>query len=237
MGLVNLAIIAVFAIFVLAGVYKGFIWNLAVLGASLLSFLIAFIFMGPVSRLIASNQGVYSAMLSYTEGKEDIYDVDLVNREITSLTNAEIDEIMERSNLPFPFMDRVRENILSEALKDRGVVTLGDYFNQSKVMVFVNIISFILIYLISRVILTVLISWADYSFKFPKLRIPLTDQIAGGAIGFIRGMLDVSVIFMVTPVVLTVLPFEQIEDMLTNSTLASFLYNSNIILRMIPGVL
>ncbi|MBR0135711.1 MAG: CvpA family protein, partial [Clostridia bacterium] len=102
MGLVNLAIIAVFAIFVLAGVYKGFIWNLAVLGASLLSFLIAFIFMGPVSRLIASNQGVYSAMLSYTEGKEDIYDVDLVNREITSLTNAEIDEIMERSNLPFP---------------------------------------------------------------------------------------------------------------------------------------
>lgn len=237
MGLVNLAIIGVFAVFVLAGVYKGFLWNLAALGASVLALLTALIFMNSVSKLIVKNQGIYSAMLSYTEGKEDIYDVDLVNREISSLTNAEIDEIMERSNLPFPFMERVRENILSEALKDRGIVTLGDYFNQSKVMVFVNIISFILIYVAARIILTVLISWADYAFKFPKLRIPLTDQVAGGAVGFIRGIIDVSVVFMVTPVILTVLPFDQIQDMLTNSALASFLYNSNLILRLIPGVL
>ncbi|MBR3297875.1 MAG: CvpA family protein [Clostridia bacterium] len=237
MGIMNLAIIAVFALFVLAGVYKGFLWNLAALGASVLSLLIAFIFMGSVSRLIANNQGIYSAMLSYTEGREDIYNVDLVDRDITTLTNAEIDEIMERSNLPFPFRDRVRDNIMSEALKSRGVTTLGEYFNQSKVMVFVNIVSFILIYLISRILLTVLISWADYSYRFPKLRIPLTDQIAGGAVGFIRGLIDVSVVFMVTPVVLTVLPFDQIEELISGSTLATFLYNSNLILRLIPGVL
>ena len=35
MEIVNLAIIAVFAIFVLAGVYKGFLWNLAALGADI----------------------------------------------------------------------------------------------------------------------------------------------------------------------------------------------------------
>ena len=237
MGIVNLAIIAVIAVFVLAGVYKGFLWNLAALGATIVSLLIALIFMRPMSKLIVSNQSLYSSMLSYTEGREDIYDVDLVNREITSLTNAEIDEIMERSNLPFPFMQRVHDNILSEALKDRGIITLGDYFNESKVMVFINIISFILIYIISRIILTVLISWVDYSIKFPKLRIPLTDQTAGGAVGFIRGLIDVSVVFMITPVVLTVLPFDQIQDMLTSSTLASFLYNSNLLLRLIPGVL
>ena len=237
MEIVNLAIIAVFAIFVLAGVYKGFLWNLAALGATIVSLLIALIFMRSMAKLIVANQSLYSAMLSYTEGKEDIYDVDLVNRDITTLTNAEIDEIMERSNLPFPFMQRVHDNILSEALKDRGITTLGDYFNESKVIVFINIISFIIIYMISRILLTVLISWLDYSVRFPKLRIPLTDQIAGGAVGFIRGLIDVSVVFMITPVVLTVLPFDQIQDMITNSTLASFLYNSNLLLRLIPGVL
>lgn len=237
MEIVNLAIIAVFAIFVLAGVYKGFLWNLAALGATIVSLLIALIFMRSMAKLIVANQSLYSAMLSYTEGREDIYDVDLVNRDITTLTNAEIDEIMERSNLPFPFMQRVHDNILSEALKDRGITTLGDYFNESKVIVFINIISFIIIYMISRILLTVLISWLDYSVRFPKLRIPLTDQIAGGAVGFIRGLIDVSVIFMITPVVLTVLPFDQIQDMITNSTLASFLYNSNLLLRLIPGVL
>ena len=163
MEIVNLAIIAVFAIFVLAGVYKGFLWNLAALGATIVSLLIALIFMRSMAKLIVANQSLYSAMLSYTEGKEDIYDVDLVNRDITTLTNAEIDEIMERSNLPFPFMQRVHDNILSEALKDRGITTLGDYFNESKVIVFINIISFIIIYMISRILLTVLISWLDYS--------------------------------------------------------------------------
>lgn len=237
MGIVNLAIIAIFAVFVLAGIYKGFLWNLATLVASLLSLLIALLFMRSVSKLIVANNSLYSAMLSYTEGKEDIYDVDLVNRDIATLTNAEIDEIMARSNLPFPFLQRVQDNILTDALKDRGVSTLGDYFNESKVIVFVNIISFILLYMASRIILTVLISWADYSLKFPKLRIPLTDQIAGGAVGFIRGLIDVSVVFMITPVVLTVLPFDQIEELLSNSTFASFLYNSNLILRLIPGVL
>ncbi len=236
MGILDFAIIAVFAIFVLAGVYKGFLWNFAALCASVLSLLIALIFMGSVAKLITANQGIYSAMLSYTEGREDVYDVDLVDRDITTLTNAEIEEIMLRSNLPFPFRQRVHENILSEALKDRGVTTLGEYFNQSKVIVFVNIVSFILVYMIARIVLTVLISWADYSLKFPKLRIPLTDQIAGGAVGFIRGLIDVSVVFMITPVVLTVLPFEQIEELLTSSALASFLYNSNLILRLIPGV-
>lgn len=237
MGLVTLAIIAIFAIFVLAGVYKGFLWNAATLASSLISLLLAWLFMGSVANSIVNNKTLYSAMLSYTEGAEYIYDVDLVPADITTLSNARIDEIMERSNLPFPFAQRVHENILNEALKDRGIVTLGDYFNESMVIAVINIISFIIVYAVSRLVLTVFISWADYAFKFPRLRIPLTDQLTGGAVGFIRGLIDVSVIFMVTPIVLTVLPFDQIEELLTGSTLASFLYKSNLILMLIPGVL
>lgn len=233
MGIIDIIIIALFALFFLSGFRKGFIWNISALGASIVSLVLAFLLMGSVSRLIVNNGVIYNAMLSYTEGSEAIYDIELVDKDITSLTNEQIDEVMERSDLPFPLRDRVYDNIMSEALRDSGITTLGDYFNESMVLTFVNIVSFLLIYFISRIVLTFLICWLDYSIKFPRLRIG--DSIVGSAIGLVRGVIDISVVFMVVPIVLTVLPFDAIEEMISSSAMASFLHTSNIFLKLIPG--
>jgi Colicin V production protein. len=233
MGILGLAIIAIIGLFFLAGLYKGFIWNLAALGVSVIALLAAYLLMGTVSKAFVKDKGLYNAMLSYTEGSEAIYDVELVDRDIDSLSNDEIDEVIKRANLPFPLGERVRENIMNEEFKSSGITTLGEYFNESLVLSVINIISFILIYLILRVVLTFVVSWVDYSFKFPCLRI--LDGPVGGAIGIVRGFVDISVIFMLVPIVLTVLPFDGIADMIENSAIASFLHNSNIFLKLIPG--
>ena len=226
MGILGLAIIAIIGLFFLAGLYKGFIWNLATLGVSIIALLAAYLLMGPVSQAFVKDKGLYNAMLSYTEGSEAIYDVELVDRDIASLSNEEIDEVINRANLPFPLDERVRENIMNEAFKSSGITTLGDYFNES-------IISFILVYLILRVVLTFVVSWLDYSLKFPCLRI--FDGPVGGAIGIVRGFIDISVLFMLVPIVLTVLPFDVIEELISKSAIASFLHRSNIFFKLIPG--
>lgn len=235
MGILGLAVIGIIGIFLLAGIYKGFLWNLATLGAMIVSLMLAALFMGGVSRAIVKNETLYSAMLSYTEGAEAIYDVELVDREITSLSNSEIDEIMERSNLHFPLRDRVYANIMSEALKDRGATTLGEYFNESIVLVIINILSFLIVYFVSRVVLTFLISWLDYSFKFPRLR--RLDPVAGAAVGVVRGIIDLTIIFMISPIVLTILPFDQIEELFAASKVATYFHRSNILLKLIPGTI
>ena len=130
--------------------------------------------------------------------------------------------------------DRVYENIMDEAFKDRGITTLGDYFNESIVHSIINIVSFICIYFVARILLTFLICWLDYSLRFPRLR--LGDSIVGSALGLVRGFVDVLVVFMVVPILLTVLPFDSIETMITESAMASFLHTSNIFLKLIPGV-
>ena len=162
------------------------------------------------------------------------YDVELVKSDIKSLSNSEIDEVMSRSNLAYPLKERVYENIMTEAFKAEGITTLGDYFNESIVRVIINIVAFIVVYLAVRVLFTFVICWLDYAFIFPQLR--KVDFIIGGAVGLARSIIGICVIFMLMPIILTVLPFDAIEQLISSSAIASFFYQSNILLKLIPGV-
>ena len=83
------------------------------------------------------------------------------------------------------------------------------------------------------VISTFLICWYDYTFKFKKLR--KFDWLVGGGIGLLRGILGLSIIFMLIPIVLTVLDFDVIREMFEENIFASFFHKSNLQLRLIPG--
>ena len=98
----------------------------------------------------------------------------------------------------------------------------------------INIISFLMIYLILRIVSTYIMSWLDYSFKFFVLK--KYDWIAGAAIGLIRGILGIAVIFTIMPIVLTVLNFDAVREMVETNALASFFHNKNLILMIIPGI-
>ena len=133
-------------LYFVSGMYKGFVWSASTLGVSIVACLLAFLLMGTVSNSIIKNEKLYNSMLSYTEGSEAIYDVELVKSDIKSLSNSEIDEVMSRSNLAYPLKERVYENIMTEAFKAEGITTLGDYFNESIVRVIINIVAFIVVY-------------------------------------------------------------------------------------------
>lgn len=232
--MLTIIIIFIIALYFLSGMYKGLIWNLSVLASSLVSCILALLLMFPVAALFRNNKVIYNSMLSYTEGAESIYDVELRKVNISELTDEELDVVMNKSNLVFPFRDRVYKNIINERFKDIGINTLGDYFNESMVRVMINIISFLMIYLILRIVSTYIMSWLDYSFKFFVLK--KYDWIAGAAIGLIRGILGIAVIFTIMPIVLTVLNFDAVREMVETNALASFFHNKNLILMIIPGI-
>lgn len=232
--MLTIIIIFIIALYFLSGMYKGLIWNLSVLASSLVSCILALLLMFPVAALFRNNKAIYNSMLSYTEGAESIYDVELRKVNISELTDEELDVVMNKSNLVFPFRDRVYKNIINERFKDIGINTLGDYFNESMVRVMINIISFLMIYLILRIVSTYIMSWLDYSFKFFVLK--KYDWIAGAAIGLIRGILGIAVIFTIMPIVLTVLNFDAVREMVETNALASFFHNKNLILMIIPGI-
>ena len=129
----------------------------------------------------------------------------------------------------------IADNIARESFAENGITTLGDYFNQTIVIVFINILVFIAMFAIIRIILAFIINGVDYALTLPKLRV--ADRAIAGGIGLIRGILAVFLLFMLLPIVLIVLQgkFAFLTDMVNDSMMAKFFYRTNFLLSMMPG--
>ena len=234
MNLIDLAVIGILALFALAGYYRGFLTTLFNLGAYIVSAVLALIFMPLAANGIKSSESLYNMMLYYTEGSEYIVNAEYVRANISSLGSTELSEILTTARLPYPMGKEIASNIAKEAFAGQGIVTLGEYFNQTIVCVFINILMFLLIFSIVRAILAFIINGMDYAWTFPVLR--SGDSLLGLCLGVLRGMFALFLIFMLLPIALTVLgQFEQIQSLVEGSFFAEFLYRSNVLLALMPG--
>ncbi len=235
MNLLDLAIVAILALFMLSGLYKGFLSTVLNIGAYIVSWLIGLIFMPLAAGGVKLNESLYSMMLYYTEGSEFINDIELSRTPISSISTSQLSSIISESDLPYPMGKEIPNNVANEAFADQGVTTLGDYFNQTIVCVFINILVFLFIFAIVRTLLALIIDGVDYAWVLPKLR--KSDALLGGCVGIIRGMLAVFLIFMLLPILLTVLgDFDVVRDFIDGSFFVPFFYRSNFLLGLIPGV-
>ncbi|MBQ9833268.1 MAG: CvpA family protein [Clostridia bacterium] len=235
MNLLDIAILAVLFFFMLSGFYKGFLSTALSTGAYIVSWLISIIFLPLAANGIKLNADLYNMMLYYTEGSEFINDIELSRAPISSISSSQLSEIITQSDLPYPMGKEIPSNIANEVFADQGITTLGDYFNQTIVCVFINILVFLFMFVIIRCILALIINGVDYAWVFPKLQ--KGDALLGGCVGLIRGMLAVFLLFMLLPIMLTVLgDFEIIRDFIDGSFFTPFFYRSNFLLSLIPGV-
>ncbi len=231
-NLLDIAVIAVLVLFVAAGVYRGFFCTALSLGAYLLSCLLAFLLMPLVSGLVTDNTELYNTMLYYTEGSEFVQDVALSRTSISSLSSEQLGGVISHANLPNPMGERISENIAKETFASQGIDTLGDYFNQTIVNVFINILSFLVVFAILRLLLAFVIHGVDYARGgYPQLQ--RMDGVIAGAVGLIRGFLALFVVFMLAPICVIVL--SQAEAFISESVFGGFFYQSNFLLSLIPG--
>ena len=112
------------------------------------------------------------------------------------------------------------------------MTTLGDYFNQTIVCVVINILALLLLFTILRLLFGFVIRGIEYGRGgFPVLS--RGDGIIGAGVGLIHGVLLLFVIFMIVPVLLTVLP--KLYDFLSESFFGEFFYKANFLLSIIPS--
>ena len=184
MNLLDYAILAIFAAFLLSGVYKGFLSTLLSIGCYIVSWLIGIICIPFGASAVKNSETLFNMMLYYTEGSEYIKDAELARAAVSSLSTAEINTIVANADVPYPMGKRILENIASEAFAAEGVTTLGDYFNQTIVCVFINILVFLLVFAVVRIILAFIMGGVDYAWKLPQLR--AGDGVLGGGLARAR---------------------------------------------------
>ncbi|MGN0780237.1 MAG: hypothetical protein ACI4N5_01015 [Christensenellales bacterium] len=235
MNLIDIAVIGVLALFILHGIYKGFLPTLLSIGAYILAWLAAIVMLPVGSNSIRGSEKLFNTMLYYTEGSEYVNDVELARKSIDEISTDTLNAVFAKADLPYPMAKNIADNIARESFAENGITTLGDYFNQTIVIVFINILVFIAMFAIIRIILAFIINGVDYAWTLPKLRV--ADRAIAGGIGLIRGILAVFLLFMLLPIVLIVLQgkFAFLTDMVNDSMMAKFFYRTNFLLSMMPG--
>ena len=235
MNLLDIAVLAVLVLFVLHGIYRGFLPTLLSIGAYILAWLVAIVLLPVGSNAIRSNEKLFNTMLYYTEGSEYVGNVELSKTNINEISTATLNDVFSNADLPYPVAKNIADNIAKEQFADSGIVTLGDYFNQTIVSLFINILVFLLLFALMRIVLAFIINGIDYAWTLPQLR--MADRAIAGGLGLVRGILAVFLLFMLLPLVLIVLQgkFKFITDIVNSSITAKFFYKSNFLLGMMPG--
>lgn len=236
MNLLDYAVIAVLVFFLLNGIYRGFLSTLLSVGAYILAWLAAILLLPVGTNIITGNEKLFNMMLYYTEGSEYIYDIELSRQSINLMGTDTLNEVFAKADLPYPMAKNIADNIARESFAAKGVSTLGDYFNETIVIVFINILVFLVIFAAVRLVISFVINGVDYAWTLPLLR--TGDGVIGAGMGIVRGILAVFLLFMLLPIMLVVLQgkFAFLTELVENSATAKFFYRSNFLLSMMPGV-
>lgn len=234
MNLIDIVALLILAICVLGGYYRGFISTGLNILAGIFSFLIALALVPAVSGVVKEHETLYNSILYYTEGSEYVAktSVELIRTPISELPGERIEEVIRNASMPNPMGRAVGRNIARQAFAAEDITTLGDYFNLTIVSVFLNILSILAVFFVIRILLALLIRGIDYGRGgYPVL--VQWDGAIGAGLGLIDGILLLFVLFMLIPIVLTVLP--KFYELLSDSAFGEFFYQANFLLYFVPA--
>ncbi|HNW87287.1 MAG TPA: CvpA family protein [Candidatus Limiplasma sp.] len=232
MNVIDYGIIGVIALCVLFGFYRGFIQSLLNLGGCLLSFAGSFWLFPKLSDALSANTGIVRMISSYTDSGSILGDLDLSSQAVTTLSASNINAIVAKANLPEPIGKLLQANLTEKVFSPLGnlATSVGDYVNQTILSVSINVLCFILCFLACFIIITVLINLVKSVFRFPVLK--QLDWLAGGAFGFLVGCVLCFIVFTAMPLLQSVIPISQFQDLINQSTLAKVFENGNLIVSI-----
>ena len=137
-------------------------------------------------------------------------------------------------NLPAPLDSILQVNLENLVYGTQGATaTVSDYVSQTILQASINIICFLVCFVGLFIVISLGLNLIRAVFRFPVLK--QLDSLAGGIFGLLRGLLICLVLFTLVPLVQTMVPLEMINEVLSDSALASMFMNGNLITAIMNG--
>ena len=234
MNLIDLAIFVVLLLSVVFGLYKGFIKTVSGIVAFFASWIIAFSFYPMLASSISHIPDLVSKVKYYTTDSSRIGDY--ADTAVNSLADeTAITKTIKKIGIPAPIDNLLKKNIMNQSFEDKKITTIGQYFNETVTSFAINVLSFLIIFLVVRLLCIFVLHAIDYAMKLPILS--HFNGLLGGIFGFLSGLLLLFVIFSVLPVFFSAVPSPSIEKLVDQSFLARLFYKANIINGILKGTL
>jgi uncharacterized membrane protein required for colicin V production len=233
LNIVDIVIIAILGLSVLVGLYRGFISSVASMGSCLLSLGLSFWLSPKLAALIRTNPDILKTLASYTDAATKLGDQALASTGVADLTPGTISQIMSKVSLPAPLDSLLQSNLQNKVFGLNADV--GTYVSQTIVGAILNVLCFVACFVVLLVVLHFVINFLKVVFKFPVLK--QLNSLAGGLLGLLRGALLCFVAFALLPLVQTILPLQQVNELVEASALAPLFNSGNLILAIMNGKL
>jgi uncharacterized membrane protein required for colicin V production len=231
---INYILLFLIAIYVLQGIHKGFLMSLSATAGMGASWLIASAITPILSAQIAKGS-TYSFLLYMTDVSDKVSSVELARTSVQSLSPEQIKDVVDHANLPMPFGDALSANMNHLAFASQSsITTVADYLNHTVANITVNIISFLILYILARVFITLIVTSMHYAAPFPALR--NFDGMVGGVLGGVRGFCAMYAVVIILPVILLLISDAAFTQSINSSVLLTFFYKTNFLYGFISGV-
>jgi uncharacterized membrane protein required for colicin V production len=231
MNIVDIVIFLIMSVSIIFGMYNGLVLSALHTVSFFLSWLLSLILYPALTNTLMERfPKLLNAVTLYTEGSAQIPTVEERMTEISSVTLEKLTIILEKIQLPNPFT-RILLNDFS--LNTEGVRTLGEYFDSTMAITVINIFSFLILFMLIKIIFVVIISIGKTVVDLPVLK--KYDSLAGGGLSIIRGVFMVYLVFALIPIVIVLAPVDLIKEFLDGSKFADFFLNSNIFSNFVKG--
>ena len=216
----------------LFGLYRGFIQSVLSLGGSLLSIVGSFLLYPHLADIVASNTDITRMISTYTDSQSLLGDLDLSSQAVSGLAGDAITQVVQKANLPTPIDTLLQHNLSAQVFRPLGslATNVGDYVNQTILSVSINVLCFLLCFVACFIVVHILINLVRAVFRFPVLT--HLDWLAGGAFGFLVGVLLCYVCFTVLPLLESVIPIEDFRTLADQSVLAKSFSESGLIVSI-----
>jgi len=234
MNPVDWVILGILAVSVLFGMYRGFIASVASMGGCLISLAASFWLSPRVAEFLETNTTLSSTLMSYADAATRLKDSALSSLKVAGLSTENISTILSRASLPAP-LDKLLQNNLEQQVYSTANIPqdVGHYVTQTIVSALMNVICFVLTFVVLMILFHVIVNLLKAIFRFPVLK--QLNSLAGGVFGLLRGALLCFALFALTPLLLTVVPVEGLGDMINTSALAPLFNSGNLILSIMNG--
>lgn len=235
MNIIDLVVVIFLGLGLIIGWYHGSVRAAANVGAILLAMVIGLSFHGVMARGVLAQQKVIPQLIYYSESDEFLQDVETVRLQVDAITPESLDALLTEVKLPYPMESRLRTNLENKAFADDGLTMLGEYLSMTIAHMTVNIVCFMILFLVSLIILFLVVRALDVTLIFPVLR--YGDGLVGAAAGLVASALLLFALEMLVPVGLSFVPFEELRTIVENAATSSLFYHSNFLLALMKGVI
>lgn len=235
--IVDLIILAIFAICLGLGFKKGLTGSLLKIISFILALVIAFLLFKPVSNFIVDHtnwdetleQAIRQTLIeenSQENNQEENIQIQNGERQETQIGNEEKVKKQSMSEVMIDYINETIENASTEAKN-----TIVDATARNVAVTIINVGVLIVLFVVSRIILVFIKGLTQLITKLPIIK--QFDKLGGILYGLLEAFIIIYVILAILSFVSPMISQTGILQAIENSFLGSIMYNNNLLLKLI----